>query len=307
MKSIVHSFYLLYFEIIFTLLYSLPHIAINPDPSIIYIETSSSDLIDRISILQIKQEKINDSLKRINIDKELHLLQDILQKYIQPSPELEELFIKLLQINKNLWTLEDAVRLKEQQQCFDHEFITIVDSILTNNDERACIKYSINVLCASPIMEEKSYKYIKTSCQRQNATPPEPYILLAPLSLGDLVDRITILFIKKELIKDPVKLTHIKKEHTILNNTLKEAIESAAEFDPLLQALLQVNKNNWYNFDRIREKKQLKEFDEEFIKLARTIYRLNDRRYNLKKQINMLYGSLLVEEKSYTKYDIVIH
>jgi Asp-tRNA(Asn)/Glu-tRNA(Gln) amidotransferase C subunit len=304
--TLKRTFSLLYFETIFTLFYTLPYIAKTPDATIVYAETSLGDLIDKISVLQIKQANINDPLKRTNIDKELQLLQDILQAFIKPFQQLKELSAQLLQVNKNLWTLEDALRLKEQQQCFDNEFITIVDSILTNNDERAYIKRTINVLCGSHIIEEKSYAYVKEVYIGQNCAPTEPCTIISPLSLGDLVDRITILLIKKEFIKDPAQLSHIIEEYEILIKTLKEAIETTTAFNSLLQDLLQVNRTNWYNFDRIREKKQLKEFDEEFIKLARSVYHVNDHRCNLKKQINILYGSSLVEEKCYTKYDVVM-
>jgi hypothetical protein len=304
MKTILISSSLLYFETFFTLFYTLPQIAKTQDTAIIYAATSVGDLIDRILILKIKQENINNFCKRNNIDKELQLLQDILQTRIQPFDQLKELSAQLLQVNKNLWALEDAVRLKEQQQCFDNEFITIVNSILTNNDERAYLKHTINILCNSHIIEEKSYKY-KEHYIKQPYSPATPYTISAPLSLGDLVDRITILLIKSELIKDPAKITHIIAEYKILIKTLKEAIEPNSTLDFLLQDLLQVNRSNWYNFDRIREKKQLKEFDEEFIKLARAAYQINDHRCDLKKQINIFYGSLLVEEKCYTTYGIV--
>jgi hypothetical protein len=288
--------------IIISLFSTSPYMAKTQDTSIVYAETSLGDLIDKILVLKIKQEKIQDSAKRINIDKELQLLQDILQKNVQPSQQLEKLSAQLLQVNKNLWTLEDAVRLKEQQQGFDHEFIAIVDSILTNNDERACIKRTINLLCRSHIIEEKSYVHIKEAQIDHNTTSTEPIILMVPLPLGDLVDRITILLIKKEHITDHTKLAHILSEYDALNNTLTAIIGSSAEFSLLAQDLLQANKTNWDNFERIRLKKQLKEFDTEFINLARSIYRFNDRRCDTKKQINIYCGSSLIEEKCYTTY-----
>ena len=272
--------------------------------STICVETSLADVIDKIVILRIKQERIKDLEKLQNINKELELLCRTYQSCVHSSKELDELSVRLREVDKNLWDLEDAVRVKERKQSFDQEFVTTVDSILTNNDERACIKHSINLLSGSRIIEEKSYSHIKEvgiGHTRQKEFL-EPVSLAIPIPLGDLADRITILLIKKELISDPVKHSNIMTEYEILEKTLHMAITPSAEFDPLLHDLLEANRTMWDIQDKLRTKKQGCQLDDEFIQLGRQVYYTNDRRCAIKRQINNLLGSQLVEEKDYARY-----
>tara|TARA_B100000579_G_scaffold415998_1_gene411115 strand:+ start:490 stop:876 length:387 start_codon:yes stop_codon:yes gene_type:complete len=122
------------------------------------------------------------------------------------------------------------------------------------------------------------------------------YMILAPISIGELVDKITILEIKKERITGD-KLNHINNEL----NYLQEVFENNnLEIDKLiLTTLKQVNMNLWDIENEIRIKEQKNEFDQDFIDLARSVYKKNDKRASLKKEINLKYGSMLVEEKSY--------
>ena len=122
------------------------------------------------------------------------------------------------------------------------------------------------------------------------------YMILAPISIGELVDKITILEIKKERITGD-KLNHINNEL----NYLQEVFENNnLEIDKLiLTTLKQVNMNLWDIENEIRIKEQKNEFDQDFINLARSVYKKNDKRASLKKEINLKYGSMLVEEKSY--------
>ena len=117
-----------------------------------------------------------------------------------------------------------------------------------------------------------------------------------PVSVGELADKITILQIKKERITDPAKLRNIQYEFDVLQSVwnergLREQVNMAD--------LYYVNETLWDIEDKIRIKESKQEFDGEFISLARAVYKTNDKRAQLKKQINEQVGSTLVEEKSY--------
>lgn len=124
-------------------------------------------------------------------------------------------------------------------------------------------------------------------------------IILVPISIGELFDKITILQIKKNRIKGN-KLDNVNKElnhleEVVKNNNLK--IEKK-----FFTQLKKINTNLWEIEDEIRIKESKSEFDQEFIDLARSVYKENDKRASLKKEINLNYGSLFVEEKSYKFY-----
>ena len=123
--------------------------------------------------------------------------------------------------------------------------------------------------------------------------------ILAPVSLGELIDKITILEIK--LIKmNGIKLKNIDKELKLLKYIIQD---KNLEIDiNLINKLKEVNKNLWQIEDNIRLKESNQEFDKEFIQLARSVYKENDRRASIKKEINQRYNSELVEEKSYNNY-----
>ena len=124
-------------------------------------------------------------------------------------------------------------------------------------------------------------------------------IVLAPISVGELIDKITILKIKSNLIKDADKLFNIEKELQSLEELKDELNLDLNNVDPLQQQLYKVNLELWHieNYKRECEKNQT--FDEEFVQLARQVYLKNDFRASIKKQINELVGSTIVEEKSY--------
>ena len=126
--------------------------------------------------------------------------------------------------------------------------------------------------------------------------------LLVPLSPGELLDKITILRIKVARIQDAAKLANVKRELSLLEKTWKES--GAAAHDVALdeRALENVNERLWDIEDRIRDKEARQIFDREFIELARAVYICNDERAAIKKRINLLLGSSLVEEKSYKQY-----
>lgn len=124
--------------------------------------------------------------------------------------------------------------------------------------------------------------------------------LLVPVSVGELLDKITILRIKQKRIKDPLKLTNIQKELSALLSVCKTA--GLGLDSPTLTELEATNAELWDIEDDIRECERQKKFDQKFIDLARAVYITNDRRFALKSALNNAYGSSLQEEKSYQDY-----
>ncbi len=123
------------------------------------IEISTGELIDKLSILEIKLLNINDPQKSSNVYKELETLnpyfQDLLDKY---GLKIKNLYIKISRINKTLWDIEDDIRDKEKAEEFDEEFVELARSVYIVNDQRAAVKKEINLLTKSKLVEEKSYK-----------------------------------------------------------------------------------------------------------------------------------------------------
>ncbi len=117
-----------------------------------------------------------------------------------------------------------------------------------------------------------------------------------PISLGELIDKITILEIKTLHMSD-LKLENVMKEMHLLKNILQE--KNLGIDVNLINNLKEINKNLWKIEDKIRQKELNQEFDQEFIQLARSVYKENDQRANIKKEINLKYNSELLEEKSY--------
>lgn len=124
----------------------------------------------------------------------------------------------------------------------------------------------------------------------------------AEISIGELIDKITILEIKAANIKDQQKLQNIRIELESLSQTRDNLVPSSDELTALTAQLLEINKKLWDIEDDIRDKERNRCFDKEFIELARSVYYTNDKRCAVKRKINVLAGSRLVEEKSYTAY-----
>ena len=119
------------------------------------------------------------------------------------------------------------------------------------------------------------------------------------VSIGEIVDKLTILALKKKYINDQLKLENIQKEYSyLLDIVFNELKISLTDYDELLHT----NQLLWEIEDDIRVKEKNAEFDNQFIELARLVYVTNDKRANIKKQINEKYGSEFREEKSYAKY-----
>jgi hypothetical protein len=122
------------------------------------------------------------------------------------------------------------------------------------------------------------------------------------ISLGEFLDKLTILEIKKSRITEPQKLKNIMREYVTLRAQWKASEYAKADIDKEMKRLKEVNERLWEIEDRIREKEARGEFDEAFIELARSVYLQNDERAAIKKEINDKLGSRLVEEKSYKEY-----
>ncbi len=127
-------------------------------------------------------------------------------------------------------------------------------------------------------------------------------IVTAEISIGELVDKITILELKNKHIKNEKKLVNIQKELAILYETKNTKVAQCKELDELMQQLYEVNQRLWDIEDACRDKERVKEFDDEFIQITRSVYINNDQRCALKRKLNTILGSNLVEEKSYAAY-----
>jgi predicted nuclease with TOPRIM domain len=122
------------------------------------------------------------------------------------------------------------------------------------------------------------------------------------ISAGEFLDKISILEIKSLKIKDPEKIKNIKKELELLQLIASEKLSDYKNLNQRLLELKAVNSKLWEIEDDIRIKESKKEFDEEFIRLARAVYVTNDERFEVKNLINTELGSLVKEEKGYEKY-----
>lgn len=123
--------------------------------------------------------------------------------------------------------------------------------------------------------------------------------LLVEISVGELIDKITILEIKRANISDGAKLANIEREYATLIDTFRREIEANEAITGLFRELKEVNAELWRIENDIRAQERAQTFGAEFIGLARSVYRVNDRRAQLKREINILTRSNIVEEKSY--------
>lgn len=123
----------------------------------INIELSVGELLDKVTILQIKAERISDESKLININKELSVLTTLWEASPYSKTDLNENIQALKEVNEALWDIEDKIRDKERDQAFDQEFIDLARSVYFTNDKRADIKKVINTKTGSELIEEKSY------------------------------------------------------------------------------------------------------------------------------------------------------
>ena len=126
--------------------------------------------------------------------------------------------------------------------------------------------------------------------------------LQVPVSPGEVLDKITILEIKSERITDPEKVANVRSELALLQETWASNIRDSKIIQDLHAKLKEINEALWEIEDDIRDKERAREFDDRFIELARAVYVTNDRRSQIKKELNLHLGSEIIEEKSYQDY-----
>jgi len=126
--------------------------------------------------------------------------------------------------------------------------------------------------------------------------------IIVEVSIGELLDKISILEIKQGKIKDPEKLKFINNEYSILKNQLEKSVKSDEKLNNLYQSLKEINAKLWIIEDDKRQCEKDKDFGEQFIKLSRDVHFLNDDRAKIKLEINNHTGSVIKEIKEYTNY-----
>jgi hypothetical protein len=123
------------------------------------IETSNGELLDKLSILELKQKNILDEKKLANVKVEFEELNPLaLIIFKENSPIITELYLKLSQINAKLWKIEDDIRQCEREKSFDSKFVQLARDVYYTNDIRSELKKEINILTKSGLIEEKSYE-----------------------------------------------------------------------------------------------------------------------------------------------------
>ena len=127
-------------------------------------------------------------------------------------------------------------------------------------------------------------------------------IIQVPVSPGEVLDKITILEIKSERIKDADKVANVNRELELLSASWLEAVDQDDTVRRIHAELKAINEALWEIEDDVRDKERAREFDQVFIELARSVYVTNDQRANAKKELNIYLGSEIVEEKSYQDY-----
>ena len=129
----------------------------QPQSDAIFIEVGPGEMIDKITILAIKSERMSDPEKLKNVRHELQVLQTAKAENVTPSDELDGLEAQLKAVNEALWEIEDDIRQCEADNNFGDEFVALARSVYKQNDKRAALKKEINLLVGSAIIEEKSY------------------------------------------------------------------------------------------------------------------------------------------------------
>lgn len=126
--------------------------------SLIQVPVSYGELIDKITILEIKARQISDPAKLANVRNELDLLNATWANDSASQTDIGDERARLLAVNEALWDIEDRIRLKERAQAFDGEFVELARAVYFRNDERAAVKREINLKLGSQLVEEKSYQ-----------------------------------------------------------------------------------------------------------------------------------------------------
>jgi hypothetical protein len=128
-----------------------------PDPNAVTIRISPGEVLDRLTILEIKAQRITDDAKHANVARELEELSAVAAAGIPESDEVAALRAELKSVNESLWVIEDDIRDCERQQDFGEAFVHLARAVYRTNDERAALKRRINEALGADIVEEKSY------------------------------------------------------------------------------------------------------------------------------------------------------
>ena len=120
------------------------------------VPVSVGEMIDKLSILQVKKNNVKDENKLVFIKKEFELLYNFSSEYLS-NPETESIYHRLVEVNSNLWEVEDKLRIMEKEQRFDEEFVSLARKVYFTNDERFRLKNEINLITDSEIREIKDY------------------------------------------------------------------------------------------------------------------------------------------------------
>jgi len=131
----------------------------------ITVPVSVGELIDKLSILQVKKNNIKDSKKLIEVSKEFDALNKISEEFFQ-NRNIDEIYQSLIEVNSKLWDVEDKLRIFEKNQKFDKEFIELARLVYYTNDERFSLKNKINQMTNSELKEQKSYEDYKTQTSK---------------------------------------------------------------------------------------------------------------------------------------------
>ena len=122
------------------------------------VQTSPGEFLDKLTILEIKSERIQDPAKLANVRRELDLLRALWRESPLSARDVSAVVERLKQVNEALWEIEDRIREKEAARAFDGEFIELARSVYITNDRRASLKRELNLALGSDLIEEKSYK-----------------------------------------------------------------------------------------------------------------------------------------------------
>jgi hypothetical protein len=122
------------------------------------VQTSPGEFLDKLTILEIKSERMSDAAKLANVRRELELLRATWAASPLAARDVAGLVADLKGVNEALWDIEDRIRLKESAQAFDAEFVELARSVYRTNDRRAAIKRELNLALGSDLLEEKSYQ-----------------------------------------------------------------------------------------------------------------------------------------------------
>ena len=122
------------------------------------VEISNGELLDKISILELKMLRIENEVKLVNIQKEFYALNPLVVNLFENNDnELQNLYLELSKLNSQLWDIEDKIRACEREKRFEREFIELARAVYTVNDKRSEVKKIINFITGSELIEEKSY------------------------------------------------------------------------------------------------------------------------------------------------------